>query len=296
MPTTRIGISGWNYRGWRGGFYPPGLPQKEELAYASRRLESIEVNGSFYSLQTPASYERWYRATPPGFVFGVKGSRFITHMKKLTDVRVPLANFLASGVLWLEEKLGPILWQLGPRHAFREERLVAFLELLPKTTRQAAALAREHDHRVAGRAWTTVRRDRPLRHALEVRHPSHLGAELVALLRRHGVALVFADTAGLWPYAEELTASFVYLRLHGSQQIYASGYTDAELDWLAARIRTWRTGSMPADCVRIPGCREPSTRPRDAYVYFDNDAKVRAPFDAMRLQERLRRKRPDAAA
>ncbi len=296
MPTARIGISGWNYRGWRGVFYPPGLPQKQELAYASRRLDSIELNGSFYSLQTPGSYERWFSATPASFVFAVKGSRFITHMKKLANVRVPLANFLASGVLRLEEKLGPILWQLGPRHAFREERLAEFLELLPKTTAAAAELAREHDHRLAGRAWTTVVADRPLRHALEVRHRSFLCPEAVELLREHGVALVFADTAGLWPYAEEVTAPFVYLRLHGSNQIYASGYTDAELDWWAARIRAWMAGSAPQDCVRIPGCRKPRRQRRDAYVYFDNDAKVQAPFDAMRLAERLRGLQPSAAA
>ncbi len=296
MPTAHIGISGWNYRGWRGVFYPPGLPQKQELAYASRRLDSIEINGSFYSLQTPTSYERWFEATPTGFVFAVKGSRLITHMKKLADVRVPLANFLASGVLRLEGKLGPILWQLGPRQAFREERLAAFLELLPKTMLAAAELAREHDHRLAGRAWTTLRVDGPLRHALEVRHPSFLCPEAVELLRQHGVALVFADTAGLWPYAEEVTAPFVYLRLHGSHQICASGYTDAELDWWVARIRAWMAGSAPEDCVRIPGCRRPRRQRRDAYVYFDNDAKVQAPFDAVRLAERLRRLSPGAAA
>ncbi len=295
MPTARIGISGWNYRGWRGVFHPPDLTQKQELAYASRRLDSIEVNGSFYSLQTPASYARWFDATPAGFVFAVKGSRFITHMKKLVDVRVPLANFLASGVLRLEEKLGPVLWQLGPRQAFREDRLSAFLELLPKTTVAAAELARQHDHRLTGRAWTAVTADRPLRHALEVRHRSFLCPQAVELLRQHGVALVFADTAGLWPYAEEVTAPFLYLRLHGSHQIYASGYTDAELDWWAARIRAWMAGSAPEDEVRIPGCRKARRQRRDAYVYFDNDAKVQAPFDAMRLAERLRL-HPSAAA
>lgn len=290
MPKLRIGISGWNYPGWRGVFYPPGLPQRRELEYASRQLSSIELNGSFYSLQTPASYRRWHEQTPPGFVFAVKGSRFITHMKKLADVRVPLANFLASGVLLLREKLGPILWQFPERFAFRgaaPERFADFLALLPRTTTAAAALARAHDARLAGRAWTETDARRPLRHAVEVRHASFLVPEFARLLRAHGVALVFADTAGKWPYAEELTAPFVYLRLHGSRQLYASGYTDEELDWWAARVRAWTGGGAPADSVRIPGSPAPAARPRDAYVFFDNDAKVHAPFDALRLAERL---------
>ena len=290
MPNVRIGISGWNYAGWRGVFYPPGLPHRRELEYASRRLGSIEINGSFYSLQTPSSYRRWHEQTPPDFVFALKGSRFITHMKKLADVRVPLANFLASGVLLLREKLGPILWQFPERFSFRgamAERLAAFLELLPTTTTAAAALAAEHDARLTGRAWTEADAHRPLRHALEIRHASFLSAEVVGLLRRHGVALVFADTAGRWPYAEEVTAPFVYLRLHGSRHLYASGYTDAELDWWAARIRAWTGGSQPPDRVRIPGCPPPPRTRRDAYVYFDNDARVHAPFDALRLAERL---------
>ncbi len=287
MPELRIGISGWNYAGWRSVFYPPGLPQRRELEYASRQLNSIEINGSFYSLQTPTSYRRWHEQTPPGFVFAVKGSRFITHMKKLADVRVPLANFLASGILLLREKLGPILWQFPERFAFRPDRFADFLALLPRTTTAAAELAAEHDGRLEGRAWTETDAQRPLRHALEVRHPSFLSPEFARLLREHGVALVFADTAGLWPYAEELTAGFVYMRLHGSQHLYASGYTDEELDWWAARIRAWGGGGAPRDCVRIPGCPPPGRLPRDAYVYFDNDAKVHAPFDAMRLAERL---------
>ncbi len=290
VPELRVGISGWNYAGWRGKFYPPGLPHRRELEYASRRLNSIEINGSFYSLQTPSSYRRWHEQTPPGFVFALKGSRFITHMKKLADVRVPLANFLASGVLLLKEKLGPILWQFPERFAFRKaavDRFAAFLELLPRTTTAAAALAAEHDQRLVGRAWTDTDADRPLRHALEVRHASFLSPEFAGMLRAHGVALVFADTAGKWPYAEEVTAPFLYLRLHGSTHLYASGYTDEELDWWAARIRAWSAGAAPPDCVRIPGCPPPPKRTRDAYVYFDNDAKVHAPFDALRLVERL---------
>jgi len=288
MRQTRVGVSGWSYKGWRGRFYPEGLPQRKELEYASRKLDSIEINGSFYSLQRPTSYRRWFEETPPRFVFAVKGSRFITHMKKLRDVEQPLANFFASGVLRLGRKLGPILWQLPPRFAFDEDRLAAFLDLLPKTTTAAAALARRHDERLEGRSWTRAEAELPIRHAFEVRHPSFLDPAFVRLLRRHGAALVFADTAGLFPYAEEVTADFVYARLHGAEHLYASGYTDAQLDWWADRLRAWRAGREPDDARRITDLAPPARHGRDLYVYFDNDAWGHAPFDAMRLAERLR--------
>src|SRR5215213_7942378 len=144
----RIGISGWNYKPWRGVFYPKGLVQRRELEYASRQLNSIEINGSFYSLQRPSSYETWYGATPDDFVFSVKGGRFITHMKKLKDIEKPLANFFASGLLKLKEKLGPILWQFPPGFAFNEQRFSDFFELLPRTTKDAAKLAKKHDARL----------------------------------------------------------------------------------------------------------------------------------------------------
>ncbi|MBX6362656.1 MAG: DUF72 domain-containing protein [Gemmatimonadetes bacterium] len=283
----RIGTSGWTYPAWRGIFYPPGLPHRQELAYASRRLNSIEINGSFYSLQRPSSFARWREETPERFVFAVKGSRFITHLKKLAGVDTALANFFASGVLRLGPKLGPILWQLPPQLAFDERRVADFLARLPQTTLAAAELARRHDDRLKGRAWTEAESDRPIRHALEVRHESYHVPEFVELLRRHRAALVFADTAGIWPYAEELTADFVYIRLHGSTQLYASGYSDAELRWWARRIQTWRAGGQPRDAVRIEGAPAPQARRRDVYVYFDNDAKVHAPRDAIRLQTML---------
>jgi len=282
-----IGISGWAYGSWHDGFYPPGLARRRELEYASRRLNSVEINGTFYSLQRPSSFRRWYDATPPGFLFAVKGSRFITHMKKLDDVETPLANFFASGLLLLREKLGPVLWQLPPNLAFDRRRMARFLALLPKTTAAAAHLARRHDRRLEGRAWTRTDRDRPIRYAFEVRHPSFLCAEFAALLHEHGAALVFADTAGLFPYSEQLTADFVYVRLHGAEAIYASGYTDAQLDWWAARIRAWQRGREPRDARRIPGAPPAPRGRRDVYVYFDNDAHGHAPFDALRLAERL---------
>ena len=288
MARLHIGISGWTYKGWRGVFYPTGLPHRRELEYASGRLNSVEINGSFYSLQRPSSYRSWYEETPPGFTFAVKGSRFITHMKKLKEVETPLANFFASGVLRLAEKLGPILWQFPPQLQFNEERFTRFFELLPRNTEQAAALAAHHDERLAKQNWIYPEHTGQLRYAFEVRHPSFFVPAFVRLLRHYNAALVFADTAGTWPYAEEITADFIYVRLHGAEQLYVSGYTDAQLDLWAERIRIWHAGREPSDAPRITADPPPVSSERDVYVYFDNDAKVHAPFDAIRLAERLR--------
>jgi uncharacterized protein YecE (DUF72 family) len=283
----RIGISGWRYPGWRGIFYPKELPQHRELEFASGAFSSVEINGSFYSLQRPSSYKRWYDATPPDFVFAVKGGRFITHMKKLRGVQTALANFFASGVLALREKLGPILWQLPPNLGFDPERLVDFFNLLPRNTAGAAKLAGRHDEKLKTRAFLKIDISRPVRHAIEVRHPSFLTPEFFELLRRYDIAFVFADTAGKWPYSENLTADFVYIRLHGAEQLYVSGYADAELDWWAARIEKWRAGKQPRD-AKLIGPRRIDNRHRDVFVYFDNDAKAHAPFDAIRLAKQLR--------
>jgi uncharacterized protein YecE (DUF72 family) len=264
----RIGTSGWRYPPWRGVFYPKGLPQRRELEYLSRQMNSAEINGSFYSLQRPERYRAWFEATPGDFVFAVKGGRFITHMKRLLDVQAALANFFASGVLALEHKLGPILWQLPPNFAFEPDRLGAFFELLPCTTHEAAALAEKHDDKLTGEAWTKARRDRPLRHALEVRHPSFAAPRAVDLLRRNNIALVVSDSAGKWIALEEVTADFVYVRLHGDEELYTSGYSDEALGRWARKIRGW-------------------ARRGDVYGYFDNDVKVKAPGDAVSLARRL---------
>jgi len=271
-----VGISGWRYPPWRGSFYPKGLAQRRELEYAADRLSSIEINGSFYALQRPEHYQRWYAETPDDFIFSVKGGRFITHMKKLRDVDVPLANFLGSGVLALAEKLGPLLWQLPPNLSFDAERLHAFFELLPRTTTQAAALARNHDERLTDRSWTTTDEDRPLRHAVEVRHESYRDPAFLPLLREHDIAIVVADTAGKWPLLETVTSDFGYVRLHGDEELYVSGYSDAALDRWAGLIHGWRSGEATADA-----------RPRDVYAYFDNDVKVHAPYNAIDLAKRL---------
>jgi uncharacterized protein YecE (DUF72 family) len=284
---VRIGISGWAYAGWRGSFYPKGLRPADELAYASRKMATIEINATHYSLQRPDSFARWHDDTPEGFVFAIKGSRFITHLKQLRDIETPLANFFASGVLRLEDKLGPLLWQFSPRFRFDRERLDRFFTLLPRDTEDAASLAKHHDHRLAGRAWTRTERRRQLRHAIEIRHQSFLDPEFVALLRRQRVALVFADSVA-WPFAEDVTADFVYLRLHGSEELYASGYSPPALDRWADRIKAWAKGSQPDDARLIAPDMKPARRhARDVFVYFDNDAKVRAPVDARSLKAKL---------
>jgi uncharacterized protein YecE (DUF72 family) len=283
---TRIGISGWKYAGWRGRFYDQGLPQARELAFVSRKVSTIEINGSFYSLQRPEHYASWREETPRDFVFAVKGPRYITHMLQLKNTEIALANFFASGVLALGPKLGPMLWQLPPRMAFDAQRLDGFLSLLPRDARSALALGRLHDERVDGRSFLEATQKLRIRHALEVRHASFVTPEFVTLLRRHQVALVVADTAGRWPLIEDITADFVYVRLHGATELYASGYDDEALEGWAARIEAWRHGHQLAH-ARLASPLPARRGTRDVFCYFDNDAKVHAPDDAVRLAQRL---------
>jgi uncharacterized protein YecE (DUF72 family) len=282
----RIGISGWRYAPWRGKFYPQGLRQADELAYAAGKFSTVEINGTFYALQQPEFFQAWRDATPEAFVFAVKGTRFITHVKRLRDAETPLANFFASGILAFEAKLGPVLWQLPPSFAFDPERLAAFFELLPRTVHAAARLAKRHDIRLKGRAFLKSRDDRPIRHALEIRHDSFRDPAFIRLLRKHRIGLVAADTVD-WPLLMDATADFVYVRLHGSRKLYTSGYGAGTLARWARRIRAWAKGGE-AEGTHV-GPPAPK-RPRDVYVYFDNDAKVRAPFDAMALIRLLRKK------
>lgn len=291
MATVRIGISGWRYAPWRGVFYPKDLVQRDELAFASRRFRTIEINGSFYSLQSPDSYRRWYDDTPRGFVFAVKGPRFITHVKRLRDVEAPLANFFASGVLALREKLGPILWQFPPNFRFDADLMDAFFAQLPRTTRDAAALGRQHDAKLKKRAWLAVDRSRRLRHAVEIRHESFVDPAFVELLRKHGIGFVVADTAGKFPRYFDVTAGFVYVRLHGDIQLYASGYGKTALKAWARRVRAWARGAQAVGDPRISRKAPPKRASRDVYVYFDNDAKVKAPGDAEALEKLVARHR-----
>jgi uncharacterized protein YecE (DUF72 family) len=283
----RIGISGWRYPRWRGRFYPQGLPQRAELAYAARCFSSIELNGSFYSLQRPESWQAWHDATPARFVFAVKGPRFITHTKRLRDCAKPLANFFASGLLALGPKLGPILWQLPPTLKFDAALLEEFFSLLPRNAEQAAALAQRRDRTLMrGRSVLAATGRRRIRHALEVRHDSFADPAFIALLRRHRVGLVVADAASRYPLMEDVTADFVYVRLHGDAELYASGYGEAALDRWARKIDRWAKGGEPAQAARHAP-KAPARRRRDVYCYFDNDAKVHAPFDAAGLMARL---------
>jgi uncharacterized protein YecE (DUF72 family) len=267
---VRIGISGWRYEPWRGVFYPEALAQRRELEFCGQHFPTVEINGSFYSLQRPEYYDAWYRETPPGFRFSVKGSRYITHMLRLKNVERPLANFYASGILNLKDKLGPFLWQFPEMFHFRPERLEAFFQVLPRNTEQALRLARRRDARMTGRSRLAIDASRPLRHAIEIRHPSFMSKEFTALLKEHDIGLVVADTAGKWPKMFDVTSDFVYVRLHGDVKIYTSGYSRRALANWARRIRAWDADG------------------RDVYVYFDNDVKVKAPFDALTLMRKLR--------
>jgi len=269
MPSVRIGLSGWRYADWRGRFYPRGLPQRRELEHVASLFPAVELNGTFYSMQRPSSFVAWREQTPEGFTFAVKGPRFVTHMKRLRDVRAPLANFFASGVLALGDRLGPVLWQLPARTAFDAATLDDFLALLPRTTRQAARLATEHDDRLRAPAWTEVDDDRSLVHALEPRHASFADDAALGLLRAHGVAFAISDGAGTWPLVDAVTSPLVYVRLHGDQELYTSGYRPHVLDAWAERVRSWHDAG------------------HDVEVYLDNDVDAHAPEDALALGARL---------
>jgi len=271
---VRVGTSGWSYRAWRGDFYPAGLPQRAELGYLAERLDVVELNGSFYSLQRPTSYAAWREQVPAGTELAVKGSRFLTHMRRLREPEAGLANLCASGVLALGPALGPVLWQLPADLELDAALVEAFLALLPRTHGAVADLAAHHDDRVADdRVLVDVDaacgRERPVRHVLEARHPSWDTAEAARLLEAYDVGTVLADTAGHFPVIDADTSGVRYVRLHGHTRLYESGYSAANLDHWARRIRGWAGAG------------------RDVYVLFDNDAHGRAPYDAVALRERL---------
>lgn len=291
----RIGISGWRYKPWRGVYYPLRLPQRRELEFAAQDFNSVEINGTFYSMQRPESFRRWYVETPGDFVFAVKGARFITHMKKLRGVEQALANFFAQGLLALGCKLGPILWQLPPQLAFDPQRLAAFFDLLPRTHADAAALAHDHAPRFQGRSIVEAEVKAPIRHCVEVRHPTFVSPAFAQLLRRHRIGLVVADTVA-WPLLFDLTSDFVYCRLHGSEQLYTSGYEADAINRWAERIVAWSQGEEVPDEAEVCTPRGVHCHPaklahpaqsRDVYCYFDNDVKVRAPYDARALRDRV---------
>jgi uncharacterized protein YecE (DUF72 family) len=281
-----IGVSGWTYKPWRGVFYPDKLPQKSELAWAAGRLSSIEINGTFYALQTPASFGRWAAETPADFVFSVKAPRYITHIRRARDVAGPLANFMASGIFRLGPKLGPILWQFPPSFHYHRDEIESFLAQLPHEPAAALEMARGHDDWMRQRAWLETVPAQALRHTIEIRHASFATPEFIDLLRRYRVALVCADTTA-WPCLMDVTADFVYCRLHGTGARYAEGYDPAAIDAWARRVRAWAQGAEPDDAERLTPASPRVPDGRDVFVYFDNDHKVRAPIDAQSLIERL---------
>ncbi len=281
----RIGVSGWTYTPWRGNFYPAGLKQKDELSYAARQFNALEINGTFYGMQVPPSFRTWANTAPPGFLYAVKGPRYLTHMLKLTRPEAPLANFFASGVLALGDKLGPILWQFPAIFAFNPDKLEHFFSLLPRTTSEAAQLARRHDHRLRAPAHLQLDAERPIRHAMEIRHESFRDPRFIALLRKHDVALVCADTVD-WPLLMDVTSDFVYCRLHGNQELYNSRYSEDELDRWADRVRRWSSGKTNRDGTFVAPPMADS-RKRDCFVFFDNTDKLQAPDNARGLMRRL---------
>jgi uncharacterized protein YecE (DUF72 family) len=268
--TIRIGTSGWAYPEWRGTYYPAGLPRNRELDYLGGRLATVELNGSFYSLQRPGSYRAWRDRTPESFIFAVKGHRYVTHLRRLREPHVSVANFLASGVLEPGAKLGPVLWQFPPHLRFDPVLLAEFLCVLPHDSNAARRLVTDHATLLPADGGSASGPLVPIRHAVEVRHPTFLSSPFVDLLRAHGVAPVAADTAGTWPYVDEVTADFTYVRLHGATELYASSYDDAALRQWAAKILAWGHAG-------------------DVYVYFDNTARAAAPHNAERLVALLSR-------
>jgi uncharacterized protein YecE (DUF72 family) len=259
----RVGIGGWTFEPWRGGnFYPEGLAQSRELAYASERLTAIEINGTYYSSQKPATFAKWRDETPEGFVFSMKANRFATNRRVLAEAGDSIDKFVNQGIAELGPKLGPIVWQFAPTKVFDPDDFGAFLELLPE--------------KIDGL---------PLRHVMDVRHPSFATPEYLDLARRHGAATVFTDSPD-FPSFADLTADFVYMRLMCSDARIETGYPPKSLDEWAARARLWASGGEPAD---LPRSDAPpvAAHPRDVFVYFINGAKERAPAAAMALLERL---------
>jgi uncharacterized protein YecE (DUF72 family) len=274
-PTVRVGVSGWSYRDWNGCFYPPGLAPDSHLSFIAEHFNTVEVNRSFYSLLQPDVYRSWYRTVPSDFVFSVKGSRYITHQKKLHDVTVPLANFLASGVLHLTDKLGPFLWQLSGEWSLSLDRILGFLKLLPASFEAAVDLAARHNNKVKEASWPEGSRGR-IRHVLEVRHPQAPVAELTETIEDLGMALAVSDAVE-WPRFDPVESDFVYVRLHGPRRLYDSAYDADELDRWAERIDWWRKESSRLG--KAGG---------ECFVYFDNDGHAAAPRNAMALAQRFR--------
>jgi len=259
----RIGIGGWTFEPWRGTFYPKGLPHAKELTYAAERLTSIEVNGTFYRTQTPATFRKWASEVRPGFMFSIKGPRFAVNRRVLKEAGDSIKRFLSSGVSELGERLGPLLWQFAPTKKFDPADFGGFLELLPQ--------------KFDGRA---------LRHVIEVRHDSFRTVEFLALLRQFNFPVVFTDHAK-YPNIADLTGDFVYARLQRGQDTVPTAYPPKDIAAWAGRLQSWAQGGAPDDLPRVEAAKRPQAAPRDVFAYVIHEGKVRAPAGAMALIERL---------
>ena len=259
----RIGIGGWTFEPWRGAFYPKGLPHAKELAYAAERLTSIEVNGTFYRTQTPATFRKWASEVPAGFMFSIKGPRFAVNRRVLREAGDSIKRFLDSGVSELGERLGPLLWQFAPTKKFDPADFAGFLELLPP--------------KFDGRA---------LRHVIEVRHDSFRTPEFLALLRQFGFPVVFTDHVK-YPNIADLTGDFVYARLQRGKDTVPTAYPPKEIAAWAGRLQAWAQGGAPDDLAHVEAAKKPKAAPRDVFAYVIHEGKVRAPAGAIALIERL---------
>jgi len=257
------GIGGWNFVPWRGVFYPKGLPQAKELAYAGQHLTSIEINATYYGSQKPESFRKWAGEVPDGFIFSVKGSRFTTNRRVLAEAGDSLKRFFDSGVLELGDRLGPLLWQFAPFKKFDEADFGGFLELLPQ--------------QIDGR---------PLRHVVEVRHDSFNTPAFPTLLRKFGVGAVYAEHQK-YPGIADVTADFIYARLQKGEDTIPTAYPPKDLDAWAKRLQLWAEGKQPDDLPRLDEKHKPKAQPRDVFAYIIHEGKIRAPAGAMALIERL---------
>jgi uncharacterized protein YecE (DUF72 family) len=260
----RVGIGGWTFAPWRGVFYPKGLAQAKELAYAGSKLTAIEINSTYYGSQKPESFRKWARAVPDGFVFSVKGSRFTTNRRVLAEAGDSIKYFFDSGVLELGDRLGPLLWQFAPAKKFDESDLGKFLELLPQA--------------IDGRR---------LRHVVEVRHDSFRAPAFTRLLRKFSIPVVFSEH-DTYPAIADVTGDFVYARLQKADDSIPTGYPPGALDEWAGRVRTWAAGQEPGDLPKVEPDQRPAATPREVFAYFIHEGKVRAPAAAMALIERLK--------
>lgn len=270
MGKPYIGVSGWTFPGWRGKFYPKGLKQKDELAFASEKLTSIEINGTFHSLQRPSSFKSWYQQAPSDFVFSVKGGQYVTHIRRLKDIVGPLTFFFGSGIFELKEKLGPILWQFPPNMILKDDRFERFVKMLPKTIGEARHFAAAQKDRLRYPEQIEEGYDAPLRYAFELRHKSFFNKDFYGLLREHQIALVHAHDSEKAPLTDTLTTDFAYLRMHGEGKAFKKGYTKPLLAPLIKEIKDWLHSKSKA-------------APRKVFVYFNSDAKVYAPASALTL-------------